>query len=77
MSKKRLMLSWAAERGSGGMKTSRMPSRFLSELPAGCMTANANQANTVARIEERQEKTVSVLQSLRANLKAKSGMSLR
>ena len=75
--KKRLMLSWAAERGSGVMKTSRLPSRFLSEVPAGCMTANANQANTVARIEERQEKTVSVLQSLRANLKAKSGMSLR
>ncbi len=74
--KKRLMLSWAAERGTGVMKTSRLPSRFLTELPAGCVTSSANQANTAVRIEERQEKTVSVLKSLRANLKAKPGPGL-
>jgi DNA helicase II / ATP-dependent DNA helicase PcrA len=69
--KKRLLLSWAAERGVGVMKTLRLPSRFLSELPAGSFVANQTQANTAARVEERKENTVSVLKSLRANLKTR------
>ena len=67
--KKRSVLTWAAERGSGTMKTSRLPSRFLSELPAGAISANQQLANTATRIEEKKEKTLSALQSLRANLK--------
>lgn len=67
--KKKLALSWAAERGVGTMKSSRLPSRFLSELPAGTVNANQHRANTAERLAERQEKTVSTLKNLRANLK--------
>jgi DNA helicase-2/ATP-dependent DNA helicase PcrA len=67
--KKRSVLTWSAERGTGPMKSSRLPSRFLSELPSGTFNANQHMANTAARVEEKKEKTLSALQSLRANLK--------
>lgn len=67
--KKKLSLSWAMERGVGVMKASRLPSRFISELPASsCSDQNVAKTAT-ERLEERKAKTVSSLQSLRASLK--------
>jgi DNA helicase-2/ATP-dependent DNA helicase PcrA len=67
--KKRLTLTWATERGVGTLKASRLPSRFLSELPAGAFQANQAAATMAEQKVERQQKTMSALQSLRANLK--------
>jgi DNA helicase II / ATP-dependent DNA helicase PcrA len=67
--KKRLLLSWAAERGAGVMKASRLPSRFLNELPASCYTHGEHHMNAAERLENRKAKTVASLQNLRANLK--------
>jgi DNA helicase-2/ATP-dependent DNA helicase PcrA len=67
--KKRLTLSWAAERGLGYMKSARMPSRFLSELPVSSCAQGDSQTTAAERLENRKAKTVASLQSLRANLK--------
>lgn len=67
--KKRLTLTLALERGIGTMKSTRMPSRFLAELPVGSLTANQNMGTSAERKAERQEKTVSTLKNLRAGLK--------
>jgi DNA helicase-2/ATP-dependent DNA helicase PcrA len=70
--KKRLTLTWAAERGIGTLKALRLPSRFLSELPPGAFQTNQVAATMAEQKVERQQKTVSALQSLRANLKPTS-----
>lgn len=75
--KKKLTLSWAAERGTGVMKASRMPSRFLSELPSSSYTRAEGESSAVERLETRKAKTVASLQSLRANLKGNSKSSQR
>jgi len=67
--KKRLSLSWATERGVGVMKASRLPSRFISELPASSYSDQNVAKTATERLEERKAKTVSSLQSLRASLK--------
>jgi DNA helicase-2/ATP-dependent DNA helicase PcrA len=67
--KRKLTLTWAQERGLGAMKSSRLPSRFLSELPTDLYTPNENQITAKDRLEVRKEKTLSTLQNLRANLK--------
>lgn len=67
--KRKLTLTWAKERGLGAMKSTRLPSRFLSELPTDLCITNENQITTKDRLEVRKEKTLSSLQNLRANLK--------
>jgi DNA helicase-2/ATP-dependent DNA helicase PcrA len=67
--KRKLTLTWAKERGLGTMKSRRLPSRFLSELPTDLCTNNENQITSQARLEVRKEKTLSTLQNLRASLK--------
>jgi ATP-dependent exoDNAse (exonuclease V) beta subunit len=67
--KKRLTITHANERGTGAMKSSRMPSRFLSELPATSFQSNRAATTLAEEKSVRQQKTMSVLQGLRANLK--------
>jgi DNA helicase-2/ATP-dependent DNA helicase PcrA len=74
--KKRLCLTWAAERGTGTMKSSRLPSRFLSELPGDGVSRGAVDKSMEERSRDRKEKTISVLQNLRAGLKPSPGKHL-
>jgi DNA helicase-2/ATP-dependent DNA helicase PcrA len=67
--KKRLALTWAAERGVGSMKSSRLPSRFLAEMPVHAVQKRDGTVSIAQRVEERKEKSVSVLQNLKANLR--------
>lgn len=73
--KRKLTLSWAGERGVGVMKSLRMPSRFLSELPTSSCASQDHQKTAAERLENRKAKTVASLQNLRAALKTggKSG----
>ncbi len=67
--KLRLTLTWAAERGVGTMKSLRLPSRFLSELPSEVFQSNQSARTASEETADRQKKTVSALKNLRANLK--------
>ena len=67
--KKRLVLTWASERGVGPMKSSRLPSRFLAEMPANAVQKRDGTVSLAQRVEERKEKSVSVLKNLKANLR--------
>ncbi len=67
--KKRLTLTWAGERGVGAMKSTRLPSRFLSEMPASSVQRQNGAVTLAQRTEERKEKSVSLLQNLKANLR--------
>jgi DNA helicase-2/ATP-dependent DNA helicase PcrA len=67
--KKRLTLTWAAERGVGSLKSSRLPSRFLAEIPEAALNQQGPALSLAQRMEERKVKSVSLLKDLKAHLK--------
>jgi DNA helicase II / ATP-dependent DNA helicase PcrA len=68
--KLKLFLTYALERGIGLYKSTRLPSRFLKEIPQDILNGSIQNANPAASQETRVAKTLSSFQSLRANLGA-------
>jgi DNA helicase-2/ATP-dependent DNA helicase PcrA len=63
--KRRLFLSCALERGVGGFKSARMPSRFLKET---ALSFESIQKNIQTNLQEKQQNSLSKFQSLRQSL---------
>ena len=66
----KLFITWAQERGAGPMKSKRMPSRFLKEIPGEILDGRVEGPQTpMATKEEKLAKTLASFASLRGGLK--------
>ncbi|MCX6117935.1 MAG: UvrD-helicase domain-containing protein [Proteobacteria bacterium] len=66
--KLKLFLTYALERGTGAYKTSRLPSRFIKEIPPEIINGEVSERNFAPSKEEKVAKTISSFANLRAGL---------